>query len=1258
MDNNIFTYANDFVGLTHGNVNERTGSFDFGVNLAEINANNLNGPELNLNLFIDPSSDRNYGFGAGISLGLPSIDLVNNIFHSINGASVKLDVTNRYPVEPTLQDFKILPISYNQYQVKYITGDVDYFRVDGRGEFACLVKRQNALGFSITLNWSVVGELLSIKDQANVEYFSSKPFNTVGRELSFFSDRYFISIIKNEWDYFIYLPYETAENQSDLAYQVKTGYEDKTGKKVIKEVLLPDGTVHELIYGQYLNIPSGGNFAQLPAVTQHTIKKANEIVKQVEYDFLLEGPLGKNAYGFGANIPYKNYSDTLYRVNSPYFYKTKKIVTNHNGVETSTIQTYDKFHNLIEVLRECEDCTKTETFEYFANYSLDVGGQGNKFKLVKMQEIKYSNGEEESTSRINYNYDNYGNLLYEHDEFKKIKLEYEYYDTINGSEEGCPKYEFIRFLKSQKNIDIKTSESRVVSCRKYKSLVKKLPDAIFISEDKNQYSDVLTKYDYYIEGEHLGRLRQQSLTHNDYEKKDKYDYIETDSSLEEIITHSYTSPLGDELTSKNRYDILSGATVEKAEQGNSVFFDYYFDGRLKRETTAADTSKESTLNYYYDDEKNCITTVDALGNEKKIEYDAMGQEINKWLTIPNVKADFLLVSNKYNQLGQLISKKEFDTSLNSSHPIPIQQKKWALTTQYQYDNWGELESIVLPDGQVQLQMFEPTINVTTSGIKGLAYTKKTIDEVERTITETHFDGDNNRLDTGYVLDYNGFGLSIKLVTDLGVTTKFEYDVLDRELKRIESSDDVEGNIITATEYSPYHSTSEFITSISVNGYKLGSREYDGYGRLIKETIGSSETLYNYENEELNYNQIVLPNGKKILVSFDKELGEYTDIGIVQSVLDKKTGLPLELHRKDNNNTISYQYRFDGVIIKETSEQVENQYEYTLDGSILSSSFGQTDFESVQYDDFQRVVVKQDALNTAVYEDYDEFSRVTKITITGENQSTMEFDYSCFPDQVVTTIIQGNDKLIETINFARNGKVESKITNLNGSILDESYTYNSFGQLTTYLAVGLRSPKDQYGNTIRNQAFTYDSFGNVSTVTTDFTDNTVDNAVFTYAMDNPTRLHTVSHSHPDYTNLDFSNAYDDWGNLLRDEKGFSYSFNQYGEMQAVYDENNVEVSRYTYDAQGRLVTQSIIGQPDLEYIHSDNYLVSQKQGDFKMFSSIIEGKLVGKKLTGGGVNIVNSYLVDSANTPLKVNKHGDVRDSSEYIYTPYGYRTEI
>ncbi|TKF30650.1 hypothetical protein, partial [Vibrio sp. F13] len=95
---------------------------------------------------------------------------------------------------------------------------------------------------------------------------------------------------------------------------------------------------------------------------------------------------------------------------------------------------------------------------------------------------------------------------------------------------------------------------------------------------------------------------------------------------------------------------------------------------------------------------------------------------------------------------------------------------------------------------------------------------QTVNEANRTIKEEYFDAANRKMNTGFTMYLDGFDLPRRQVTDRGVTTRFEYDALDRLVRQTETGNDVVGSIITETTYSPYHISSDFIESITVNDH--------------------------------------------------------------------------------------------------------------------------------------------------------------------------------------------------------------------------------------------------------------------------------------------------------------------------------------------------------------------------------------------------------------------------------------------------------
>ncbi|WP_394389101.1 RHS repeat domain-containing protein [Shewanella woodyi] len=1260
MADQVFTYANNYNGFATGDVNERTGSFDFSIHLVKINANKLKGPELEINTSIDTFNQQDHGFGPGLKLSLSKIDLINHIFTNSSGVSIKLDIRNILPAEPCLNDFKI---EYNsrvkEYKVSYIDGQKDFLKTDGQGKFANLVRKENALGNGVNFRWSSTNQLIEIKDDSGFIFLSVKKIGTGGaKEVGLLGGKYFVFINSNEKLTTLSLPYENqGAYQNALNYKIVKKYDGKSNVYCIDEVLLPDETAHKLIYGQYLSLPARAGFTSLPVVTEHSLIRSGQTIRKTNFDFLLDGNQGNNAYGLGASVPYQAYSDTMYRIKTPYFYRSQKTSVDHEGHSLVTTQKFDKFHNIREAKIEYKNCITTEEITYFSTDNGDISTQDPRLKLIKNHKKQFSNNGSSRTESIYYQFDSYGNLLNEYDPEEGVSITYEYYNTLNGAIdnaiEKCPKYDFIYFLKSQSITDTKTDETRIVSRRKYSPL----HDAVCIEEDKNEYSQTNVSYNYCPAGDNLGRISAIILESNNHQNREESLYEIIDSKLKVTTTTSCSSEANDSIKNFTLFNMISGEIVEKNEQGKSVRLDYYFDGRLKAEITAPNSEYECKKEYTYFDSQSKIEEFDSYGNKKTTQYDALGQVREVYLTIPGVIENYLNISNEFNSLGQQVTETQYDKTLPSKLQLPIAEQTWALTKKFEYDGWGECFQVTLPDGQIQIDQFDPISLKQVTGTAGQPYSVNQRDPLNRQVITEQFDQHNQKMNVGSTTVYDGFGRIRNSVNHLGVNQDFGHDLLNRVTStRVHYQHNANFiDFTTSKIYSPYHTSIDFIESVSLDNIKLGQRNFDGFGRLMDETIGQTQTSYHYSAGAIHFHKVKLSNGQEVDAHFNSEIGDYTQLGLKHYIPDNLRGSIRNAVREDTGNHVDYEYRFDGLTSIERNHCDIQHYEYTLFGFPVASKFSDTDYELIEYDNFQRVKSTFDGSNTVNYMNYDQFSRVTKIIVTGANPIEINHDYSKFPYEVVTTSTQETHQLIETRQFTDDGKVRVKLTTLNGDTLTEHFEYDPIGRLASYRADGARSPKDQYENTIVSQVFRYDNLNNIRHVTTVFDDSSVDNSELIYDINNPAQLMRISHTHASYEDVDLSHAYNEFGKLTQDEKGLQYSYDEYGEMRAIYDEHGLLISSYEYDAVGRLISQSINNEPDLELIYSGNKLIGQKQGELRVQHLLADNRLIGKKFSSAEIQLVSSYLTDSSNTPISVSRKGDINNTENYLYTAYGYR---
>lgn len=165
--------------------------------------------------------------------------------------------------------------------------------------------------------------------------------------------------------------------------------------------------------------------------------------------------------------------------------------------------------------------------------------------------------------------------------------------------------------------------------------------------------------------------------------------------------------------------------------------------------------------------------------------------------------------------------------------------------------------------------------------------------------------------------------------------------------------------------------------------------------------------------------------------------------------------------------------------------------------------------------------------------------------------------------------------------------------------EETFSYDCRGRLKTTTAKGEALPYVREGQ-YRSQTFTYDALNNIRTCETAFADGGQDTAAYhyEYAAD-PCRLtrvtHTLTGKYPGERVL----TYDAAGRLENNGRGAVNAYDALGRLLSLQDDGGHELSRYGYDAHDRLVWQTlpVTGETQRLY-HREGILsgVHTTQGD--------------------------------------------------------------
>ncbi|MBW8040906.1 MAG: hypothetical protein FVQ85_13000 [Planctomycetes bacterium] len=545
---------------------------------------------------------------------------------------------------------------------------------------------------------------------------------------------------------------------------------------------------------------------------------------------------------------------------------------------------------------------------------------------------------------------------------------------------------------------------------------------------------------------------------------------------------------------------------------------------------------------------NMVTRhVDPRGNETLFEYDDRGNLISRTDVIPGPEPD-IVEEWEYDQFGRVTDHNLPDNGSGSrrldgfgyySDPNQrnfgypkeaiIDLNDLRLTTTYEYDSIGNITRVIDPNGNDsqfvpnQLRQIVRSITRQVTDGSGVRY-----------IRDTHYD-ENDNIVRIEIQDVNDRGI---LQSDPNITTRFEYDILDRMVRRFS---DVNSFYVVKTEHE-----------YNANGYKT----------LIR--LG----------ESTNGNQ---PNN------------------VIRTLYDER-GLVYRRTRADgdpNQSTTQYDYDENGNLkrLREGLEDVPRITEYQYDGldrliRTIDPMGNKTEFH---YDpsgnvtrartDGELIDIDGDANNLRLYEttyEYDSIDRlIRKVTsfFDPETQSPIddgnsitEFDYSDNSQLIKVTDDNGNQTRIEYDTANR-----------------RSFVIDPKGNTSSYA-------RDRNSNIIEVNEVDISDLGdpNITFTTTYAYDNmdrlirVIDNAgnSSSYAYDSRDNLRRATDASGHETRYD----YDGMSRLIRtirDMDGGGADANDSSDIIIikVYDDNsrlieqlddNGNTTTYEYDSLGRII----------------------------------------------------------------------------------------
>ncbi|MGR5138788.1 RHS repeat domain-containing protein [Vibrio jasicida] len=1259
----VTSNATNFSEFISSGIDPRTGSYSINIDLGDFISHKTSGSVLSFQLSYSASNSRDSGFGRGWALPMTRFDNINNVLSLSTGQSFELIWNNdkdEYDIPyRKLKDIRVLYLSSsNELKVLYKDGRVDFIGYDS----GLILRTISPSGLSIyfeyynldfeqtlwrvydnagrefTIDWWTDEWNTIVKHSFNNEVVQSFTFNKVGGGgFKRLTNIYFPEI----------------NSPMSLTYR----FIEHCKYDVIEQVVHHSGMVESISYlDEGLLLPAKAPFDSAPCVSDYTlIPGSKQKSKYTVYEFS-----DKNYLGFASDREYVPGEDTLFKAEKDYRYTSTEI----NGSKR-TVREYNKYH-LIEKESFYQDSElyRAEDYVYFAELSSGIEYQPAIYSLLKSQITTFYNLNGSRVIQQSFEYDDYGNqtqvIMPDGSRITRI------YYPAHGESTNCPADPnlMVRYLKEETHYPITNDNNEIerTTTTTYKAIPSQGIDTeYFVVQHTVEQSPTTIEFSYYEdEGSKplkYGRLKSKKRVQNNHSSNVDYEYNFLPDTLQTVSTYTSHDSLVREESEK--IDYFWGALVESIDQ-DGVTTDLIYDklGRNTKAVVLSDTDYEASreIAYTVGDSNNLIIEKGNNGKTLTTVFNNAGNVIEVKESNVNGDASKLVLTKEYNDLGLLTKQIEIDW---------IDGVSSSIYTSFQYDVFGNIEQIIHQDGRVEnIKQDYSTLSVTHEQVGLLIEITNYNLSGNPTYKETKDSSGNLLAKTNYV--YDGFGRLIQTSDTSERKVDHEYDNYDRLVKSIRHINDEK--VIESYIYPDFFSD-ELPSTIAVNNIVLGEKEYDGLLRIKSETNVGVSKYYNYNDAQMYVSTINTPYGDQMTISNNDYIKRPESIQIPGE--DELTNI-YQYDKKSGLLSYSLNQSCERSIVRDSSGRVLSEDILLNDGVTKQVEF--------KYSELGKIVEIIDVFggNRRFY--YDEYARLNKIIESlFESELVTTIEYDSFSRPLEYTATKGNDvakidltlnalgmetKRIATFNgieeftihqeFNSNLMLSSRTYVSETGTTIENFSYDDLNRLTSYTSTGPSEPEDIYGNKIVEQRFSYDIYGNVTEIVNVF--SSMDSNITTYNYDTnyPTRLNSISNTHQLYPSA-VNFEYDQAGNLLNDNEGRQLIYDSLGRLTAVSNSNDVELTRYQYDSEGRLVAQTV--EESLIYLFYINDKVTNEMcGDARSSVQYAVSGLVSRSVEVQGGETHEFLLGNgqgSVMESLSENEGSSDRIKAYFQYTPYG-----
>ncbi|KAI9157982.1 tRNA3(Ser)-specific nuclease WapA [Paramyrothecium foliicola] len=948
-------------------------------------------------------------------------------------------------------------------------------------------------------------------------------------------------------------------------YQTDIEYTDfNESSEVLSRITYPSGLISQYDYVavQYLDLEGKGGW--MPAVQDvRSLDKNNKVYQHTRYSYGMES----GATYTGAAIECRMggptdalMDDNVRGLNYRYDVVTSKLDENEKAI-SRTLTWYDNFH------------LPVEEYQYLLN---------NEGEFVEAQKtlLTYSTGNERTPRITSYNlpirsdvfrntsnptgvpawqlmsrtdtqYNGYGNIL--------ESTEYLFGEDGASSKQKSVKTEYIKTSKGvqlpHKNWTIDFVDGTTEYEEKGPSLDGRDIGTVTTWYQDSQSGPFKSWRTMTMEYDGQGRLivQRKAWSSDSGKVEGTLDAVTTRvefaAELQNgILVRSDVDGCGNKTVVHQDMRQMNGPEIKKILPGGQTeIFEYDRDGRIIKRTNALGES--TTLSYKYADLGLIKVSEEVNGYRTKTSFDVLGREVevadNGDPTTSFTDDPSRVLSHKsYNWLGLEASSTD----------------KLGLRTVFSYDSLKRPIATVDAHQNTVTHEYDNGGRTMTQKLNGDTRMVVHMDGLLRPIREIKFPDSGDHLSelTSLigVVQYNGRGQEIR-----------------RSLSETKKSDAGVGpSIFLESEQTRYGPNKVILSKTHEgavdNGVDTVKREYgvdlfDNYATYTKTTTYADGRSFQHQGSTRIYNEI-----NKLSVFRNQEGQEehlsYDVNGWQQSIV-RLDGSQVTYTYDDLGRTVKTTYPSGaatentfgtgGELLQIREGDTLVKHSYSLDGTLLTTTYNDGRQQSVKLDNFSRVIVEKDSMGVEKEISYDEFGSVIQRTCEGDVVTFLYGEANHSRGEYIGNKIRGKCDQDTAVSYDGFGRIRQKTyKNPNGTIvLDTVYTTDGRDKI-----VSVKSESALFKEQNTERILSYDGIGQIIQDVQISTEIEGGKSVTKYQYDGNSNVlktetdgQVVSRTYntlDQCTNNGFS--YDANGNLTQDDQAQTYLFDERNRLVSV------------------------------------------------------------------------------------------------------------